>query len=359
MEQWAAQGDDDLLVWQKHPDNPVLRRTLHSDVVDIGSWRDPFTFKHDGRTYILTGGYVGRERGPGTSHGHVSLYRAEHAELTRWTYLGPIFVHPVSPDCACPNLFPIQDRWALILSRHDPHVVDYFVGTWDTETFEFRPETCAPFEYGEGVYATQGLYDARGRLIVWGTIHSYRTTGRIDWPGCLTLPRIVSLRPDGLLSFEPLPELQSLRRRHQSIPSLRLASSSQLLPGVRGGVLEIKVEFVPGDAAAFGLQVRCSRDGSRAITIRYDDSGLEVDGERGVFNDQEKALGPFTLKEDEQALQLDVFLDKGVLEVYANNRACYSHPISPRAQDLGVQVFAQDGSVTMKSFEAWEMAPIR
>ena len=357
MEQWAAVGDDDLIAWQKHPCNPVLPRTLHSDVVEIGSWRDPFAFGHGGHTYIVTGGYVGETRGPGTSHGVVSLYRARNTELARWMYLGPVFMHPVSQDCACPNLFQLDDKWVLIVSRHNPHVVDYFVGTWDAETFQFRPETCAPFEYGEGVYASQGLYDAQGRLIVWGTIHSYRTgQGWIDWPGCQTLPRVVTLRPDGLLAFEPIPELQTLRGRRWSMSSLRLASSSHVVPGLSGELLEIIADFEPSDAAAFGLRVRRSDDGSRAVTIRYDSEGLEVDGERGLFSEQEPGLGPFTLKEGEKTLRLHVFLDKGVIEVYANRRACFSHPIYPGARDMGVEVFAEEGSVTVKSLDAWEMS---
>jgi beta-fructofuranosidase len=358
MEQWAAIGDDDLIVWSKHPDNPVLPRTLHSDLVEIGSWRDPFVLRHEGRTYVLTGGYVGEKRGPGTSHGHVSLYRAENPELTQWTYLGPLFVAPVSHDCAMPTLFPVGDRWALIVSRHNPHVVDYYVGTLDLEAVAFHPETHAPFEHGEGVYANHGLEDPSGRLIVWGTIHSYRSDrGWIDWPGCQTLPRLVTLRPDGLLGFEPLPELQVLRGRHSVVPELSLDSTAHILPQVRGDLLEFIAEFEPGDAAAFGLKVRRSDDGNRAVTIRYDGGRLEVDGERGLFNEQE-GLGPFELQADEQTLRLHVFLDKGVIEVYANRRACYSRPIDAGPEDLGVEAFAEGGLATLRSLDAWEMKPI-
>jgi sucrose-6-phosphate hydrolase SacC (GH32 family) len=173
----------------------------------------------------------------------------------------------------------------------------------------------------------------------------------------------VSLRPQEGVYFDPLPELQQLRYRPQSVGSRTLHCSSQVLPAIRGDCLELIAEFDPGDAMAFGLRTRRSDDGSRNVEIRYDEQGLIVDGKRGLFNEKDKDHGPFKLESRENTLRLHVFLDKAILEVYVNRRACYSRllaekPEEWREEDQGVEVFAEDGTVTLKSLECWQMKSI-
>ena len=368
LQQCAAVGDADLIEWQRHPDNPLLPDTLHSAQVKIGSWRDPFVFSHRGQTYIIVGGWEGERNAPGHSRGIVSLYRAENPELTRWTYLGPLFHHPDSADNACPNFFRLEDKWVLLMSRHNPHVCDYLVGTWDEETLRFEPEYADTLGFTEAVYATQGLYDAAGRLVIWNSLHSHRSTGKLaDWPGCLTLPRLVSLRPDKALGFAPHPALEELRDRHDRVEEIRLEDSERVL-AMRGDALELHAVFEPATARAFGLRVRRSDDGTRAVEIRYDGE-LQIDGTAGVFEPASQTRRPFRLAPDEKRLELRVFLDKAAVEVFVNGRACFEKLIHPNEQpapglgvpavdDLGVAVFAEGGSATVACVDSWEMRAI-
>ena len=80
---------------------------------------------------------------------------------------------------------------------------------------------------------------------------------------------------------------------------------------------------------------------------------------RSMFNKKDTPLGPFKLKDDEKTLRLHIFLDKAVMEVYVNGRACYSRMFeSYQENDIGVEVFAKGGSATVKSIEAWEVKSI-
>ena len=44
FEQWAAIGDDDLINWTKHPDNPILECERPDQPSFHWRWRDPFVF---------------------------------------------------------------------------------------------------------------------------------------------------------------------------------------------------------------------------------------------------------------------------------------------------------------------------
>ena len=65
---------------------------------------------------------------------------------------------------------------------------------------------------------------------------------------------------------------------------------------------------------------------------------------------------PFILRPGE-TLKLRIFLDRSMLEVFANGRQCVTQRIYPtRADSLGVSLFARGGSALCRSVEAWDMA---
>ena len=66
---------------------------------------------------------------------------------------------------------------------------------------------------------------------------------------------------------------------------------------------------------------------------------------------------PFELRKREN-LKLRIFLDKSVLEVFANGRECITQRIHPtRSDSLGVVLFTRGGTVKIKRLDAWDMAP--
>jgi hypothetical protein len=69
-------------------------------------------------------------------------------------------------------------------------------------------------------------------------------------------------------------------------------------------------------------------------------------------------VAPFELKPGEP-LRLRVFLDRSVLEVYANERQCITQRIYPtRADSLGVTLITRGGSVKVKSLDTWDISPV-
>ena len=99
-EQWAALGDEAMILWQKHPANPILQLSTHGGPAFEGSWRDPFIFEEAGRTFMVVGATTGQEA-------TVALYEAADGTLTRWTYRGLLISLPLAElrFFECPNFF--------------------------------------------------------------------------------------------------------------------------------------------------------------------------------------------------------------------------------------------------------------
>ncbi len=338
-EQWAAIGDHDLITWRKHPANPILSETVHGGV-KVYDWRDPFLFQNEGRTYIVAGGNLNHAKG---GQAIVNLYEAENTELTEWKYVGVFFTHPDPQvvNIECPNVFKLGDRWVLVVSPH--RKVEYFVGTFDPAAHRFQAESRGTMDYGN-YYAPNCLVDPKGRLIMWGWINGFKSGH--GWNGCLTLPRVLTLSADGRLQQRPAPETEALRRRRLHKANIYLDDSTAALTVAKGDTLEIEVEFVPGDAKTVGLEIRRSVDRQRAVPISYDGHHLTVAGTEA----------PFVLSPEEKALRLHVFVDKSVVEVFANDRVCITRVIEAGSDE--VALFASGGRASVKSLSVWTLKSV-
>ena len=126
---------------------------------------------------------------------------------------------------------------------------------------------------------------------------------------------------------------------------------------------DLRAEFDLGDATEFGITVRCSPDGAEQTQISYDRIGqrLSVDPRRSSLSDRldrELQAGPLKLA-SEEPLKLHIFLDRSVIEIFANGRACLTSRIYPsRADSLGIDLFARGGNVKLRAMDIWEMASI-
>ncbi|GAI89789.1 unnamed protein product, partial [marine sediment metagenome] len=114
------------------------------------------------------------------------------------------------------------------------------------------------------------------------------------------------------------------------------------------------------EAKQFGILVNCSEDGREQTALYYDASGkqLTCDATRSGIDLGRRNIesGPFELKEDEP-LVLRVFVDKSIVEVFANDRQAVARRIYPKLAGTGVRLFAKGGDVNILSVKAWELMP--
>jgi beta-fructofuranosidase len=338
-DQWAALGSPDLLTWKKHPANPVLSESLHGDQ-KIYDWRDPFVFEQGGRTFAVLGGNLNRGAG---GQGIVALYEAENDELTKWKYRGILFQHP-DPEVGnieCPNFFPLDGRWVLIVSPH--RAVEWFVGDFDAETGKFAWKNRGRVDASDQYYAPNGLVDAQGRRVLWGWIRGF-PEGR-GWNGCLSLPRVLGVDDDGRLTQQPLPELSGLRGKPRSWKDLEIPADGEAKLDLEGTALELEARFAPSAAEAVGLRLRSSGNPQKSVDVVLRKGELEVAGVKAPL-----AAGA------NRTLRL--FLDHSTLEASCGPHASITRVIEFGDGPLEVVPITRGGAGRIEELTAWELGRI-
>jgi beta-fructofuranosidase len=334
-EQWAAIGDDDLMTWQKSPANPVLPEAVNGGV-KIYDWRDPFIF-HDGkRTFLVLGGHLEKN-----GDAAMNIYEAENAGLTQWKYRGVLFQIPDAPTAECPNFFKLGDQWVLLVSPYGR--VQYFVGDFDAATCRFHPSAHGFLDYGSSFYAPNTMQIPDGRRLTWGWVNGF-PDGR-GWNGCLSLPRQLSLSQDGDLRQSPAPELAKLRGKPIEWKNVHVENVGQAFVLPRTNTLEISADIDLQTAKNLHLEIK---DGKDSLPVDFDGSELAV-------LDSKAALG---FSRGTREMSLDIFVDRSVVEVFANDTVCITKVIAPFDSSAALVIRAEGGAARVKRLHAWPMKTI-
>ena len=69
-----------------------------------------------------------------------------------------------------------------------------------------------------------------------------------------------------------------------------------------------------------------------------------------------KQVAPFILNKGEN-MDLRIFIDKSIMEIFINSRQCVTQRIYPTRKDSqGIELFCKGGDITIESLQAWDMA---
>ena len=318
------------------------------------SW-DPFGWLEGDTYYAIFGG-----KRPGI---------AQSAALDgEWRYVGDLFAHGVKgvsldEDVSCADLFELGDKHVLLCISHRLGC-RYYVGAWKDE--QFHPESHAQMSWADhSFFAPESLVDDKGRRIMWAWIMDeprFGVRATNGWSGVLSLPRVLSMGHDGRLRMDVPDEIETLRCAPVTRGPIELPADTEVVvDGVSGTSLELRVEIDGDDASSYGVKVCASPDGQEETSIFYDaaEEHLKVDtrksGPSGAGSVVEAA--PFALAAGE-SLELRIFVDRSVVEVFANKRQAIARRIYPsRGDSVGVRAFAVGGAARIRQLDAWRISP--
>ncbi|MFN0126288.1 MAG: glycoside hydrolase family 32 protein [Verrucomicrobiales bacterium] len=360
----------------------------------LGNWTEhPFkspsrdnTIWHEGEYYYsaVTGG------------GSTSLELHRSKDLTQWDHVGKYlddgYHTEPGTDCACPNVLPLGDGKHLILFYSHNQGPKYYSGTPDLQSGRFGIEKHGRMNYGPtmrgSLHSPSGFVDADGRCIgIWNisecliSDNFQGTKGQI-----MSLPRRLALNPtktadEGFnirelnpLAIEPVEELKALRFDPVKLENVAIpANGEQGLDGVQGRAMELDVVPDPMKAREVGICVLRSPNGEEQTTISLsmhayawpwgsNKRELMIDVSQASLSpdvaSRTPEIGPLYLKNCEP-LHVRVFIDRSVIEVFANGRQCLTVRAYPtRPDSTGVSVFARGSEAKLVSMTAYQMKSI-
>ena len=351
----AVALDDDLNEWKKLDSNPITPKTQEGDEHHgkYKSW-DPFGWLEGDTYYAIFGGErPGIVKSP-TLGGE-------------WQYVGDLFAHGVEgvsldEDVSCADLFKLGDKDVLLCISHRLGC-RYYLGEWKNE--QFYPESHAQMSWVDNsFFAPESLEDDKGRRIMWAWLFDAPEFGvrwEHGWSGTMSLPRVLSLGDDGQLRMDVPEEIEALRYGAFKREDFVLQSDADwAVDGIGGNSLELFIDMESAEASEYGVKVCVSPDGQEETSVFYDavEGKLKVDTRKSGPEDTPKTVeaAPFRLKDGER-LKLRVFVDKSVVEVFANSRQAVMRRIYPsRADSVGVSLFSTGGATKVHALEAWNIA---
>ena len=382
----AVSNDPLLLNWKKITGQAVIPLPGPESSYSVG---DPSIWKKQGVYYSLSQGR--KKEGPeGKPIRANYLFRSK--DLETWEYMHP-FVEgdrftQFWDDGACPYFLPIGDRHILPFFSHKTGG-QYLLGDYDEARDKFVATAHGLFNHG-GIYepgailAPSATTDGKGGVIViFNMAYAKPTQG---WNQIMSLPRRLSLLSKNEVGVQPAGDIESLRFDHRHVEAMTLPANKEVvLENIKGNAMEMVAEINPGDATAIEIDVlrspnkeeytrivffkqRGIRDWDRYAGweskqwIEAKSSVISLETTRSSILPDVLSRPPEIMSfylEPGENLKLRIFVDKSVVEIFANGRLSTAIRVYPGLKEsVGVSLRSQGQSSRLVNFDAWQMKNI-
>lgn len=341
-------------------------------VIDIWSteFRDPTVIWDDttGRWVMLVAKALEKK---------VAFYAS--SDLKHWDWLsdfGPAGDSEKSWEC--PDMFrlPVQGsdatKWVLVVSVNWDKE-QYFVGEFDGTGFIPDNPGMRPLYIDAGIdyYASRTFQDYDGALpavysMGWVSKWNYAQHVPTQYgKGVWSLPRELSLipTPEGLrLVQEPAAALRSLRGKATAVSTTLRGGTTPIAAATKAAnQYEIEAQFSTDRQNVFGFNL-CAGDSTRLV-LSYDVQSAMLMLDR--TNASEVQLPEFEriafakVSPVDGRLSLDIFVDKSVVEIYANGGRCVMTALTfPADKAVKAEVFSLHPSRTRADITVYPLASI-
>lgn len=381
--------------WEKLDENVLPCTTMgiqeitddEGNIVYLGNADPSNIWKKDGVYYMQAGNkpvldkYGSNDDSPIHLRGDwVDLFKSN--DMINWEYVHRFYQRDInnkwtyeSEDDMCPSFLPlpsnagggdISGKYLQLFISHNIGC-QYYIGEYDKQNDLFIPETHGRMTWNDNTFfAPEALIDGNDRQIMWSWMVDNPEGGNEKsisdgWSGVYSLPRTLWLREDNTLGIAPIPELNILRydEKNHGIITLNDGETAHL-EDVNGESCEIKLSIDIKSAEKIGLKVRTSPNDEECTLLYYDvnEGSLVFDAEHsGCDGRMIKETAPFTL-EDGEKLELHIYIDKSMVEIFANDRQAVTRRVYPERDDsTGIYLFCEGGNACFDDIKTWEMMP--
>jgi beta-fructofuranosidase len=304
----------------------------------------------------------------------VDLFKSK--DLVNWEYAHRFYERnqentwtAVDEDDMCPSFLPLpkartggepSGKYLQLFISHNKGC-QYYIGDYDKANDVFIPETHGRMTWTDNTFfAPEALVDPKGRQIMWSwLLDNPKEENKNGWSGVYGLPRVLWLRDDNTLGIAPVPELEMLRYNEVSFGEVCLEDEEFELQNINGTSCEIKLTIDTADLDETGIYLRASADFSEYTKIYYDRQSQKLVFDASHSGQQGRPIvesAPLELAEGEK-LVLDIFVDKTVIEVFANDKQAICRRVYPEKQDSVHLYLYSTGSTVFEDATIYEMMP--
>ena len=263
--------------------------------------RDPKVWKYKDRYSMILGSRFKKD-GVERYVGEALFYTSKDGEV--WNYKNRCFDETIGDMWECPDLVNVDGNYIFIMSPEN--IKDDGVNYTNNSIYsivDFDEETCEmkitdKYNYldeGLDVYAPQTTLDKHGNRIVIGWVRMPKNFDGEEWIGMMTLPRVIKVIDENVHFIIP-DYIQNLFTKEIQVFEFNLNMPCR-----------IKAKLTSqGKINIGGFKIHVSDD--RIVTDRSN-----------VFVDCDFKAVEFKSSKLDGRYDLDIFIDKGIVEVFINN----------------------------------------
>lgn len=295
-------------------------------------FRDPQILKHGDKYYAILGA-----QDKETETGKIAIFSA--SDLTgKWTDLG--YINFTDKDMGymieCPNLVFVDDQPILIFcpqglnkkitSYENIYPNMYVAGSkFKFDAAKMTTSQTVPINLDDGfdVYATQAFNAPNGKAyaISWvGLPDVEYPTDNENWANCLSQVKELLLE-NGRLIQRPVTAMGTLRQAGHLIRTEKVIDGRQVVESHAGQQYELKITIARNQSGTLHLAGNHPVDQSLQLNFNTGkDAFFEIDRSKAgqTFNEKFGTIRKIRLPEN-QDLDLDIFIDHSLAEVFVNN----------------------------------------
>lgn len=386
----ATSKDSLLLNWGKVSGNAVVPLESPSGFPLPYTIYDPSIWKKNDVYYSLSGG---RADSDPDCKPLAEAYLFRSKDLEHWQYMhsfveGDRFTL-IGDDFACPYFLPIGNRYILPFFSHMSGG-QYLLGDYDKERDKFIATSHGNFNFGaatpSGVHAPSATNDGADVIVIFNMNSGYPTKG---WNQVMSLPRRLSLGEFDDVKIEPAGEVETLRFNHQHVGSIVLPANEEIvLEKINGNVMEMNLQIDPMDTQMIELNILRSpkkeeftsikifpsrgyssgrdygkhRKGEKLAVRRPAKSLISLETAHSSILSEAKSRAPEiapVMIESNESINLRIFIDKSIVEVFINGKQCIAARVYPGRDDsVGVTLLSKGKDSQLISLDAWQMRNI-
>lgn len=335
-----------------------------------GEFRDPYLWK-EGDTWcmLICSGSTSSDGGSAL------LYTTEKLEVLQdgtidmdWNYRGPIYemenqTATYGTSWELPILLPLTNekgditKYMFMISPAPASTADnkayYFLGDFDLEQGRFIPDESYDnqprmLDYGDNVFTgPSAIVDpVSKKTYLFSIMQDQRSgaeEGAAGWAHCVGLAREIWLNEDGSdLCVRPIEGLNTLEEEIllEEAGEKSVADVNELLKGVEGDMLHVKLTFEAEETSGFGIQLKS--DGANVWTkYWYEDEQIY-----GETTDRGEAASPGAVSGELQLingeLAMDIYIDRSLVEGFFNESKALSIRSYSDYEAQQISVFGDD-----------------